>query len=71
VLSLTIRLRYGIALDRELSRRVRNSFVRAVFGFLRRRGSGATDAGNVPAAEPIDSPSLRARAAAASGRTLA
>jgi len=38
VLSLPIRLRYRVAFDRELCRRVRNIFVRAVLGFLRRRG---------------------------------
>ena len=38
VLSVPIRLRYQIAFDRELCRRVRNIFVRAVLGFLRRRG---------------------------------
>jgi hypothetical protein len=38
VLSVPIRLRYQIAFDRDLCRRVRNIFVRAVLGFLRRRG---------------------------------
>ncbi len=37
VLSLPIRLRYCIAFDRELGRRVRNLFVRAVLGSIRRR----------------------------------
>jgi hypothetical protein len=41
VLSVPIRLRYGIAFDRELCRRVRNVFVRAVLGFLRSRGLDA------------------------------
>jgi hypothetical protein len=41
VLSLPIQLRYRIAFDRELCRRVRNIFVRAVLGFLRRRGQEA------------------------------
>jgi len=38
VLSVPIRLRYRIAFDRDLCRRVRNIFVRAVLGLLRRRG---------------------------------
>ncbi len=37
VLSLPIRLRYQIAFDRELCRRVRNLFVRGVLGWMRRR----------------------------------
>ncbi len=41
MLSVPIRLRYQIAFDRELCRRVRNVFVRAVLGFLRRRGQDA------------------------------
>jgi ribosomal protein S27E len=42
VLSVPIRLRYQIAFDRDLCRRVRNIFVRAVLGFLRRRGLEAS-----------------------------
>jgi len=38
VLSVPIPLRYRIAFERALCRRVRNVFVRAVLGFLRRRG---------------------------------
>ena len=41
VLSLPIRLRYQIAFDRDLGRRVRNLFVRAVLGSIRRRARQA------------------------------